>query len=243
MNKFSSGERNDKMERIDNTGDDEHLFKILIIGDIGTGKTAFIKRYVHGIFSPHYKSTIGVDFALKVIKLDDGTVVRLQLWDIAGQERFGNMTRIYYKESVAAFLLYDVTRQTTFDAVKRWKLDLDSKVSWPGEESVKIPVVLLANKTDLIMNSGDDETVEKWKETQQDLDKFCNDHGFVGWFGISAKDDTNSIEKSVNFLVEKVMENMATYSGGGVGIRGNTNNISIKPQQDHLVETVTNCTC
>ena len=109
----------------------EYLYKILVVGDIGTGKTSIIKRYVHNIFSQHYKSTvrtrparaertlrsrlegrsharahtqsrhagtgtdqIGVDFALKVLQWDADTVVRLQLWDIAGQERFGNMTRV-----------------------------------------------------------------------------------------------------------------------------------------------------
>lgn len=87
---------------------------------------------------------IGVDFALKVIKYDEATTVRLQLWDIAGeldhsiqffffnfllgQERFGNMTRVYYKEAVGAFVVFDVTRVSTFDAVKKWKMDIDAKV-------------------------------------------------------------------------------------------------------------------
>lgn len=62
----------------------ELLFKVLVIGDLGVGKTSIIKRYVHQIFSQHYRATIGVDFALKVLQWDSDTVVRLQLWDIAG---------------------------------------------------------------------------------------------------------------------------------------------------------------
>lgn len=63
----------------------EHLFKVLVIGDLGVGKTSIIKRYVHQIFSQHYRATIGVDFALKVLNWDHQTVIRLQLWDIAGK--------------------------------------------------------------------------------------------------------------------------------------------------------------
>ena len=66
----------------------EHLYKILVIGELGTGKTSFIKRYVHQFFSQNYRATIGVDFALKVLSWDAATTIRLQLWDIAGQVRF-----------------------------------------------------------------------------------------------------------------------------------------------------------
>lgn len=62
----------------------ELLFKVLVLGDLGVGKTSVIKRYVHQIFSQHYRATIGVDFALKVLQWDHDTVIRLQLWDIAG---------------------------------------------------------------------------------------------------------------------------------------------------------------
>lgn len=66
----------------------ERLLKVLVIGDLGVGKTSIIKRYVHQVFSQHYRATIGVDFALKVLNWDHKTVVRLQLWDIAGASKW-----------------------------------------------------------------------------------------------------------------------------------------------------------
>nr|XP_005999801.1 PREDICTED: ras-related protein Rab-38 isoform X1 [Latimeria chalumnae] len=72
-------------ETIMHNSQKEHLYKVLVVGDLGVGKTSIIKRYVHQNFSPHYRATIGVDFALKVLNWDSETVVRLQLWDIAGK--------------------------------------------------------------------------------------------------------------------------------------------------------------
>ena len=89
-----------------------------------------------------------MDFALKVINWDADTIIRLQLWDIAGQERFHNMTRVYYKDAVGCFIVFDVTRVSTFESVIRWKNDLDSKVSLP--DGNPIPCVLLANKVTLV---------------------------------------------------------------------------------------------
>lgn len=171
----------------------EYLFKILVVGDLGTGKTSIIKRYVHNIFSLHYKSTIGVDFALKVIQWSPDTVVRLQLWDIAGQERFGNMTRVYYKEAVGALVVFDVTRPSTFDGVAKWKADLDDKVTLA--DGTKIPVVLLANKTDLAKES-----------MQAQMDKYVGEKDFTAWFETSAKDNTN-IEDACRRLVGTILEN------------------------------------
>ncbi|MBV99466.1 Ras-related protein Rab-38, partial [Eschrichtius robustus] len=100
-----------------------------------------------------------------------------QLVIYRGQERFGNMTRVYYREAMGAFIVFDVTRPATFEAVTKWKNDLDSKLSLPNGKPVS--VVLLANKCDqgkdVLMNNG------------LKMDQFCKEHGFVGWFETSAK--------------------------------------------------------
>jgi len=178
-------------------GVSEYLYKILVVGDIGTGKTSIIKRFVHGIFSMHYKSTIGVDFALKVINWDPKTEVRLQLWDIAGQERFGNMTRVYYKEAVGAMIVFDVTRVSTFEAVAKWKADIDAKVTYGADEK-PIPVVLLANKCDLAK--------EGFVKTANEMDKYVKENNFLSWFETSAKDNIN-IDKAAKCLVAHILEN------------------------------------
>eukprot|EP00128_Syssomonas_multiformis_P012651 Colp12_sorted_trinity150504_noHs@10134 len=175
----------------------EYLFKVLVVGDIGSGKSSIIKRFVHNVFSIHYKATIGVDFASKVINWDSESVVRLQLWDIAGQERFGNMTRVYYKEAVGAFIVYDVTRNNTFEAVQKWKADIDAKVTLP--DGSPVPVILLGNKSDLMKDGSG-------LRSNQQMERFCEEHGFQGWFHTSAKENIN-IDKSVRALVAKILEN------------------------------------
>lgn len=174
----------------------EHLYKILVIGELGTGKTSFIKRYVHQFFSQNYRATIGVDFALKVLHWDANTIVRLQLWDIAGQERFGNMTRVYYKEAVGAFIVFDVTRSGTFDCVSKWKEDLDSKVQLP--DGSPIPCILLANKCD--------QEKQGIVTQPERMDEYVRENGFAGWFETSAKENIN-IDEAARALVNKILIN------------------------------------
>eukprot|EP01124_Arcella_intermedia_P014516 TRINITY_DN2096_c0_g1_i2.p1 TRINITY_DN2096_c0_g1~~TRINITY_DN2096_c0_g1_i2.p1 ORF type:complete len:106 (+),score=4.87 TRINITY_DN2096_c0_g1_i2:33-350(+) len=83
---------------------EQHLYKVLVIGDYAVGKTSIIKRYCEGYFTPNYKLTIGVDFAVKEIQTTEDKKVTLQLWDVAGHERFGTMTRVYYKYAIAAII-------------------------------------------------------------------------------------------------------------------------------------------
>jgi len=188
------------MAAADSGTDDEHLleflFKVIVVGDEGTGKTSTINRYVHNVFK-NCKPTIGVDFALKVLELDSNTLVRLQLWDIAGQERYGKMTRVYYKAAVGAYVVFDLTKQSTFEACKVWKADIDDKVK--QRDGSNIPVVLIANKCDLQQEMRFDIDAAK-------LDAFCQEYGFVGWFETSAKTNLN-IDNAGKFLVRRILEN------------------------------------
>ncbi|XP_026116698.1 ras-related protein Rab-38-like [Carassius auratus] len=181
------------MSSVTHNNQKEHLYKILVICDLGVGKTSIIKRYVHQTYSSNYRATIGVDFALKVLNWDSETV-RLQLWDIADQERFGNMTRVYYQEAMGAFIVFDVTRPTTFEAVSKWKEDLESKLILSNGQ--RIATVLLANKSDQNRDFLSNNSLK--------MDQYCKENGFVGWFETSAKENIN-INEAANFLVKRII--------------------------------------
>ncbi|XP_059209496.1 ras-related protein Rab-32 [Centropristis striata] len=181
------------MARISVTQYTEKLFKVLIIGDPEVGKSSVILRYVNERFDENYKLSIGVDFALKTVDWDAKTMVRLQLWDIAGQERTRNMTRVYFKGAMGALVVFDITKSSTLEAASKWKHDLDSKVCL--DSGHPIPAVLLANKCDM---TGRD------RDLVSSLDRFCKDNNFMGWFETSAKDNIN-IDEAGAFLVKQMM--------------------------------------
>lgn len=116
--------------------------------------------------------------------------------------RFGNMTRVYYKEAVGAFIVFDVSRPGTFEAVTKWKNDLDSKVSLP--DGSPVPVVLLANKSD--------GKKEGTAANAKALDNFCAECGFSGWYYTSAKENQN-VEDAARFLISKILQSRKAFEG------------------------------
>lgn len=169
------------------------MIKVLVLGEAGTGKTSFIRRYVHEFYTKAYKVTLGVDFVQKYIQYDDETRVRLQLWDIAGQERFGSMTRIYYKDALGAFLVFDLDNPKTFEPIMKWKNDLDRNVRL--SDGSPIPCLLLANKCDLVRESDTDKQL---------LEDFAKQNGLIGCVYTSPKDNIN-IHTAANMLVRDIL--------------------------------------
>ncbi len=123
----------------------DHLFKLVVVGDSGVGKSSIMMRFSEDAFSESYISTIGVDFKLRTIELHKKRV-RLQIWDTAGQERFRTITSAYYRGADGILLVYDVTDMTSFEHVDEWMAEVDKFTSLCNPRPVKI---LLGNKGDL----------------------------------------------------------------------------------------------
>ncbi|XP_060974919.1 ras-related protein RABA5c-like isoform X3 [Cannabis sativa] len=108
---------------------EEYLFKIVLIGDSAVGKSNLLSRFATNQFDPTSKATIGVEFQTQVVDID-GKEIKAQIWDTAGQERFRAVTSAYYRGAVGALVVYDITRKSTFESVKRWLDELTSCVGF-----------------------------------------------------------------------------------------------------------------
>ncbi|XP_075219781.1 ras-related protein Rab-7L1-like isoform X1 [Lycorma delicatula] len=175
----------------------EKLFKVIIIGDPTVGKTSYVQRYVQNSYRKDYKGTVGVDFALKILKWSEMQTIKLQLWDIAGQERFTWMTRVYYKDAHGCIIMFDLTNKNSFANTLKWKKDVDSKCTLP--DGSPIPCMLLANKCDLPHRQVE----------QMEIETFYKEHNFIGWTETSAKEGL-MVNDSMRFLVDVMMKQSGT---------------------------------
>ena len=139
--------------------DDEEytmIFKIILIGDSGVGKSNILSRYINDTFSDSSKSTVGVELGCKIVEIN-GTKVKIQIWDTAGQERYKSITKSYYKGAKGALIIYDISRKESFENVNKWIGDLKEF----GEDNTCI--LLVGNKCDLenLRQISNDEVEKK----------------------------------------------------------------------------------
>lgn len=127
----------------------DYTFKLIVIGPAAVGKTSLIRRYVDNKFSFNYKSTIGVDFLAKTVRLKEDKIVKLAIWDVGGQEKFRFLRRNFYEGTHGAILVFDLSRANTFPKMKDWLIDMRSIIEY------KIPLIILGNKSDLLSEVGE----------------------------------------------------------------------------------------
>jgi len=133
----------------------DYLFKLLLIGDSGVGKTCVLFRFSEDAFNATFISTIGIDFKIRTIDLD-GKKIKLQIWDTAGQERFRTITTAYYRGAMGIMLVYDITNDKSFDNIKNWIRNIEEHASQDVEK------MILGNKCD--MNERREVTKERGEE-------------------------------------------------------------------------------
>lgn len=141
----------------------DYLFKFLVIGSAGTGKSCLLHQFIEGRFKEDSSHTIGVEFGSKIIPVG-GKTVKLQIWDTAGQERFRSVTRSYYRGAAGALLVYDITSRESFNALSNWLTDARTLAS-PA-----IVILLVGNKKDL---------EEEREVTFLEASRFAQEHDLV----------------------------------------------------------------
>ena len=181
--------------------EDYRLYKILLLGDCAVGKSCLLLRYCENSFQESHLATIGLDFRLKTITLENNRKIRIQIWDTAGEDRFRSITRNYYKGAHGIVLIYDVTDQQSFQHIKDWV----DKIKEESKEGVII--YLVGNKIDLI---------DKRIITNADGKKLSEEIK-IKYYETSAKDSIgvnevfeNLVKDMDNFYSEQHQEEMET---------------------------------
>jgi len=198
------------------TRDDEYdyLFKVVLIGDSGVGKSNLLSRFTRNEFNLESKSTIGVEFATRSIQVE-GKIVKAQIWDTAGQERYRAITSAYYRGAVGALLVYDIAKHATYESVERWLKELRDHADQ------NIVIMLVGNKSDL----------RHLRAVPTDEAKAYAERNQLSFIETSALDSTN-VEASFTNILTEIYRSISTRQvppDRMVPISTHPNTISLTP--------------
>jgi len=178
---------------VENDYEFDYLFKVVLVGKSGVGKSGCLTRYYKNEFNNNTKTTIGVEFASKNILIDNSNI-KVQIWDTAGQERYRAITSAYYRGGEGIILVYDITNRESFIDIERWRADAFSY-------NDKSNMLLLGNKKDLShLRAVSTEEGKKYANEKSML--FCE---------VSALNGEN-IETAINILIEKIYFRVSKYN-------------------------------
>ena len=169
----------------------DYFYKVIFIGDSETGKSSLSQRIAHDSFNPTYIETIGVDFFIKYIKIS-GKIIKFQMWDAAGADRFRSIIKAYYRGVNIIFLVYDVTNLNSFKNIKKWMKDIEDF------KKEKVYIVLVGNKCDSL-----DRVI-----AEEEGIKLAKEHN-IDFLETSAKNDKNIFEllyHGINKLLKTVQK-------------------------------------
>lgn len=170
----------------------DFLFKLLLIGDSGVGKSCLLLRFADDTYTESYITTIGVDFKIRTVEIERKTI-KLQIWDTAGQERFRTITSSYYRGAHGIIVVYDVTDAESFNNVKQWLHEIDRYAS------EHVNKLLVGNKSDLVAKRA--VTYEQGQEFAQSLG--------IEFVETSAKNSEN-VEKAFMVMSAQIKSRMKT---------------------------------
>eukprot|EP00946_MAST-07B_sp_MAST-7B-sp1_P000527 g527.t1 len=205
--------------------DYDHIFKVLLIGDSGVGKSCILIRFTDDTFDENQRSTIGVDFKVKTVETG-GKRIKLTLWDTAGQERFRTLTSSYYRGAQGIALVYDVTRRDTFEFLPQWLKEVDIYSPNGGKDVVK---VLVGNKIDC-----EDRVVSR-----QEGESWARKKGML-YLECSAKTSAG-ISQVFDEMCAQVLQNDRLLKGTVPRLGANVKRANLNNRQEP--EMVEQCAC
>ncbi|PPS19874.1 hypothetical protein GOBAR_AA00693 [Gossypium barbadense] len=176
--------------REEEEGGEEYLFKIVLRGESAVGKSNLLSRFARNEFDNNSKATIGVEFQTQVVEIH-GKEIKAQIWDTAGQERFRAVTSAYYRGAVGALIVYDITRRSSFDSIKRWLDELSTHCD------TAVARMVVGNKCDL--ENIRDVSVEEGKSLAEEEDLF--------FMETSALESTN-VQTAFEVVIREIYNNV-----------------------------------
>lgn len=177
-----------------------YIFKIVMAGDGAVGKTSIVRQYITHTFQKDYLSTLGVQVSTKEIRYPDLAVIKLIIWDVAGQQIFGSVRPMYYKDASVAVLVYDITDRATFESIPKWVKEIH-------ENEPNASIVLVGNKIDL------DYARKVSKGEGEKLAKELNLGGFVETSARTGEGINKLFEIVVTLCLKKKIEELKKLAG------------------------------